>query len=132
MTRTEISGALPQLPLASHLSAHSVCSAYESSSLFAPYRDVGSVSEEQRRHSDCERMAFRVFWRSPGEKTLLFLSVQWGPVEARVSSVMRSRPLVGPPWGGHLEVSRWDSLTSMERDKEEEEEVEKEEESCFY
>lgn len=30
-----------------------------------PHRDVGSVSEEQRKHSDCERMAFRVFLMQP-------------------------------------------------------------------
>ena len=44
---------------------------------------------------------------------------------------MRFGPLVGPPWGGHLEVFGWDSLTFMEKD-EDEEEVEEEEESCFY
>lgn len=39
----------------------SVCSAQESGCLFVPHRDVGSVSEEQREHSGCERMAFGVF-----------------------------------------------------------------------
>lgn len=69
------------------------------------------LSQKNKEDILTVRECFQGFLAQLWREDTLFLSVQWGPVEARASSVMRSRPLVGACGGGHLEVSRWDSLT---------------------
>lgn len=98
---------------------HSICMAYESGCLFVPYRDVGFVSEEQRKHSDWKRMPFRIFlmrlWRD------IFISIcSMGTSRGRGVSMTSSHeiqiktPLAEPSWGGPFEVSRWEGFTFNE------------------
>lgn len=97
-----------------------VCSAHESGCLFVPRRDVGSVSEEQREHSGCERMAFRVFLVQLWREDTFISTCSVGTRRGRAMSMAFSREIrnqtaeAKPPWSANSEVSRWESPTVSE------------------